>query len=193
MQADVVSICYKAGFFGWVLVQAAIGVPRFLWAGLSWMSTVDTSLYWLLLASSWAFVIGAQYLAASFWLDKKQVTPSKCNNNRSAMPDLTMWLLAHYIVIIYTHEFAIGARPRWWAVLLRLVYLIGVPAILVWTQNTTIPFALAGAGFGVTSGLLCAVLLWTIWIPRLPEMENIIREAKDALLRHIHNDVRWSL
>lgn len=191
MQTDVVKTCFRAGFYGWLLVQFAIGVPRFLWAGLAWMASYETSLYWVLMSAGWAFVIGAQFMTASVWLDRHQPPPSdtECNNSRQSMPDLTTWMLVHYMIIICLDDFHRHRRAPWWGWAIRVAYLIGVPAVLVWSTNTTIPFALAGMGFGAATGLLFMFLFLGLWLPRIDDASAVLKDAEAAVIARIHREL----
>ncbi len=70
MKTDTVLLCYRGGFLGWLLVNAVISVPRFLWAGVGWVASYEAELYWWFLASGWFFVVAAHYTISSLWLDR---------------------------------------------------------------------------------------------------------------------------
>lgn len=189
METDAVLLCYKGGMLGWALVRTAVGLPALLWAGVSYSSTTERTLDWTLLAAGWPLVVALQYMAASFWLDRHAHTALpglKCNNDIRAMPDLSMWLLAHYVVVMCVHELVAARWPGLWGHLRRLLYLVAVPAVLVWSGNTTVPYALAGAGFGAATGLICAALLVAVWLPRLDAAVALVRAPPppDAAAAH---------
>lgn len=179
METDAVLLCYRGGFLGWLAVWTAIGTPRFLWAGLSWMSSHSLDLYWLLLASGWLLVTALQFVVATFWLDRHEHTALECNNDLRAMPDLSVWLLLHYLATIGAHEFAYGEWPGWWTLAWRVVYIVGVPGVLLWSRNTKWLYALAGAGFGLASGLLFAALLLVLWLPRIHDANATVYAVYD--------------
>lgn len=185
MKTDTVLLCYRDGFFGWLLMNATISVPRFLWAGISWVASYDMELYWWLLSAGWAFVIAAQYTASTFWLDRHASAVAKlplCSNDLRPMPCLSVWLTVHYLVVICVHEFVSHIRPSLWSTAWRLIYLVGVPAVMVWMRNTTVLFALAGAGFGAASGVLFSVVLITVWLPALDDLNAAVQDAKAYIM-----------
>jgi hypothetical protein len=185
MKTDTVLLCYRGGFLGWLLVNAVISVPRFLWAGVGWVASYEAELYWWFLASGWFFVVAAHYTISSLWLDRHAESIADlplCTNDLHAMPCLTVWLTVHYLIVICTHDFASRRWPTLYNTAWHLLYLIAVPVVLVWTRNTTALFALAGAGFGAASGLLFAATLLVVWLPALEDLNAAVRDAKAYVL-----------
>ena len=165
--SDVVVVCYQWGFVGWCLVSFALTWSRGLWLGASWYACRAGQLYWLFLVltgiASWAL----QYTVATLLLHGAPPYPA-CNNNVRASPDLAVWLLYHYWTLAVIHDAYNGRMlASWLRTGRRILEGVAVPVILVLTGNTTWTYAAEGAAFGVAMGLLSALLLLLVWLPRM--------------------------
>jgi hypothetical protein len=177
-----VSLCYTGGFLGWLVLVFTIGIPYIIWGGLAWLSWVTWDVYWTLLSLGSAQVIATQYLVSTLWFDKMQKSPdSTCNNNIRALPDLLVWLTAHYIVVMFAHDFAVRRPLRLWMVLQRAAALAVVIVVLVLMHNTTVAYAFVGVGFGVATGVLFSVLLLVVWVPRMCVVNDLLLEWRHCL------------
>jgi hypothetical protein len=179
---DVVAICYQWGFFGWLLVSAALGWGRGLWLGATWYACRAGQLYWIALAATGAASWALQYTVATLLLRGEPPYPA-CNNNIRAAPDLAVWLLYHYWTLAIVHDAYHGRLlASWLRTVRRIAEAVCVPLILVYTGNTTWAYAAEGAGFGVAMGVLSALLLLALWMPR---MSGVALHARWAGLGHV--------
>ena len=175
--SDVVLICYQWGFFGWLLVSAALVWGRGLWLGAAWFACRAGQLHVLALAATGVASWALQYTVATLLLHGTPPYPA-CNNNVRAAPDLAVWLLYHYWTLATAHELYVGRVAwSWLRAARRLAEIILVPVVLVLSGNTTWAYAAAGAGFGVAVGILSALLLLVLWAPRFATLAPLIRWA----------------
>jgi len=164
---DVVLICYQWGFAGWMLVMLALSWGRGLWTGATWYACHSGRLHVMMMAATGVASMALQYAVATLLLHGPTPYPA-CNNNPRAFPDMAVWLLYHYWALSAAHELYVGhVGWSWLRSVRRAAVLVGVPAVLVVTGNTTWTYAAAGAGFGTAMGLLSAVLLLVLWAPRM--------------------------
>lgn len=168
---DQVSVCYQWGALGWALVWFALTAGKGFWMGAWWYACRMGDLYVTMMLVTGAFSWAAQYAVATFLLSGAPPFP-ECNNNVRSTPDLAVWLLYHYWVLEVVHEYYWQHPWSPWVTLRRLALGAAVPVILVLTGNTTWLHALYGALFGIGAGLISAVLLLVLWVPRMPAVSS---------------------
>lgn len=171
---DEVRVCYQWGFLGWALVWFALTAGKGFWVGAWWYACRFGDLYLVMMLVTGAFSWAAQFVVATFLLSGAPPFP-ECNNNVRSTPDLAVWLLYHYWTLEVVHERYWQQPWTWWMPARRIALGVAVPIILVITGNTTWLHALYGGLFGIAIGLMSAVLLLMLWIPRMEAVAEYTR------------------
>ncbi len=164
-ETDSVSLCYRSGFLGWLLLMFAKYSALTAWAGLTWFALHSKELFFLFLSQTYWFSIVAQYIVASYMLDVDPPNPS-CNNNVLSTPPLVIWLLYHYISMAIVFELLERMPNSIYGWLQRVALGLGIPAIWVYSGNSTILNALYAALIGSAIGVMFTVDAYIFWDSR---------------------------
>lgn len=179
-------ICYPAAGLGWILTWMALGLPNGLWAGYFYAACRDGELYFAVGALTAMPTFLLYYMIAALSNPHEPdpygpvtvVSEIVCKGNYDYfLPDLATALLFHFWVLCETQELCLRIRVSAWSRIKRLMYLVGVPLVVVWGKNATPLNALYGALLGSASGVLMSALLSVVILPRLEDLSPCTRWA----------------
>lgn len=166
LEADTVSLCYRSGFLGWLLLTIARFSAITAWAGFTWFALHSKELFFILLSQSYWFSVALQYAVSSYIVKWKPGEDVDCNNDTLASPPLLIWMLYHYISMSVVFELLERMPSGWYGWIQRLFIAIGIPAIWIYSGNATIPQTVYAALLGTFIGSFIMLDAYVFWDPQ---------------------------
>lgn len=162
--------CYEAGMIGYVLAWAALGVGPGLWIGYTAIGRHYGELYFVLGALTGLVTVALQYMLTALYHPLPSLATITCGDQyEGLMPSVSVALLYHFLVMARAHDLHLGQRMAWISTHLRaILFMVGVPAIVVWSHNATLINCVWGGLLGSLCGLVLSVTLIVGLAPRLP-------------------------
>jgi len=180
-------VCYRAGYIGYILMLFGLAAGANLWAGYAYMATHHGELLFVTGLMSGLVTAGVQYMLAT--LLKPQLpdpfgVPGEdiCGGDyHGLLPSLSVCLLYHFWVMCWTHELYLGLpRPSVMAVVRRLILLVGIPALVIWSFSSTWTNMAYGIALGMAGGMVTSSLIHLVLLPRMPEVSWVTRWCNAA-------------
>jgi hypothetical protein len=161
--------CNEAGLIGYVLSWAALGVGPGLWVGYVAIGRHHGELYLVLGGLTALVTVAIQYMLTALYHPLPSLATVQCGGDYTGlMPNASVALLFHFLVLARAHDLHLGTRTAWLTTIARMVLLaVGVPAIAVWTHRSTVLNCVWGALLGTVCGCVLSVVLIFGLTPRL--------------------------
>jgi len=164
LETDTVTLCYRSGFLGWLLLTFARFSAITAWAGFTWFSLHSKELLFILLSQSYWFSVALQYAVSSYIL-KWKPDDTSCNNDPLGSPPLLVWLLYHYMAIAVTFELLEKMPGGFYGWIQRLIFALGIPAIWIYSGNATLVQSVYAALLGTFVGMFVTLDAYVFWDP----------------------------
>ena len=97
----------------------------------------------------------------------RSVPHPSCNNSSWGNPSFETQLVYHYVAMLLVHRLYWKIRISVLATLRAAAYCVLLPALYVWSGNSTIPSVVFGALAGLLIGLFSTVSIYLFWLPRI--------------------------
>jgi len=195
VQTYVYPICFRGGLFGWALTWLALSMGQGLWLGYAFLAFYLGELYFVMGASAGLVTVVIQFIFGTLYAPHMPspfdpLSSTLCAGGYTGLlPSLAIAMLAEFWVICVLHDLHLHMRTSWLAHLKRLLILIVVPIIVVWSYNATYLNALYGALLGLAIGQIVGSLLLLVWLPRFMDVARFFHSLNlthrpDLLARH---------
>lgn len=177
--AVVVSYCSAVDNTALHFFQASVAAtPTALWIALSGFALVTHEWYFWMYSHSWLAVYVLQALVGQLlgWL--RDAPDPTCNNTSWVGPHTGTALMLAFCTQAVINSVALRIPIGRMVFFTKVALIVAVAVTPVVNSNATWGQVAAGAGIGVLVGVCAMWLLWQVWMPLLPALEQV------AWLRH---------